>query len=58
MGGALPEAELLELIERTGFVRAAITHRFDCVEGTSREDIARWFGVCGVNVLAVKPPGR
>jgi SAM-dependent methyltransferase len=32
-----------------------ITERFDCFRGTSKEDVARKFGVHGVNVFARKP---
>jgi hypothetical protein len=32
-----------------------ITARFDCFLGTSKERVARKYGVCGVNVLARKP---
>jgi hypothetical protein len=58
VGGALPEAELVNLVTLIGFEQARVTHRFDCVGGTSREQIARWFGVTGMNLHAVKPLGH
>lgn len=57
MGGALPEAGLIELATRIGFEQVRVTHRFDCARGTSRAPIARLFGVSGMNLLAVKPSG-
>jgi len=32
-----------------------ITERFDCFRGTSKENVARKFGVHGVNLFASKP---
>ena len=55
MGGALPEAELIEMVTRVGFEQARVTDRFDCIRGTSREAIARFLGVKGVNLAARKP---
>lgn len=57
MGGALPEAELKGLLTRIGFVEAEVLQRYDCARGTSREEIARLFGVTGINLRAVKPVG-
>ena len=55
MGGALPEAELVELLGRIGFEGVRVTQRFDCARGTSREDGARLLGVMGMILHAVKP---
>jgi hypothetical protein len=41
-----------------GFVDVAVVQRFDCFAGTSKEGVARKFGVTGVNVLARKPGGQ
>jgi hypothetical protein len=38
-----------------GFVDVAVVQRFDCFLGTSKERVARKFGVTAVNVLARKP---
>jgi hypothetical protein len=35
-----------------GFSNVAITERFDCFAGTSKEKTARRYGVMGVNVSA------
>jgi hypothetical protein len=35
-----------------GFSNVAITQRFDCFAGTSKEKTARRYGVMGVNLLA------
>ena len=37
-----------------GFSEVKITERFDCFRGTSKENVARKFGVHGVNVFARK----
>ncbi len=37
-----------------GFSEMKITDRFDCFRGTSKENVARKFGVHGVNVFARK----
>ena len=45
----------MDVLQRTGFVDVAIVRRFDCFLGTSKEHIARKYGVRGVNVLARRP---
>jgi hypothetical protein len=37
-----------------GFDDVQITHRFDCFEATSKEKIARKYGVVGVNLSAIR----
>jgi hypothetical protein len=37
-----------------GFRDVRITHRFDCFEATSKEKIARKYGVMGVNLSAIR----
>ena len=37
-----------------GFTDVAITGRFDCFPGTSKERTARRYGVIGVNLSAVR----
>jgi len=37
-----------------GFRDVAITQRFDCFAGTTKERTARRFGVAGVNLSAVR----
>jgi len=53
--GALPEAELIDVLGRLGFTGVRMMERFDCFRGTSKEGTARRYGVMGVNVLARKP---
>jgi hypothetical protein len=48
------EAELISLLAAVGFSDVKITDRFDCFRGTSKENVARKFGVHGVNVFARK----
>lgn len=56
MGGALPEAELIEVTTRVGLVDARITEQFDCYAGTSaKEKLSRDLEVHGVNLFARKP---
>jgi hypothetical protein len=42
-------------MQQAGFVAVAITARHDCFRGTSKEHIARKFGVEGVSMIARKP---
>jgi hypothetical protein len=42
-------------MERAGFVDVAIVARHDCFKGTSKEHIARKFGVEGISLIARKP---
>ena len=42
-------------MQRAGFVDVAIVARHDAFRGTSREKIARKFGVEGVSLIAHKP---
>ena len=58
MGGALPEAGLVDLATESGFEQASVIDRFDCARGTSRELVARVLGVHGANMFAVKPLAR
>ncbi len=45
---------MISLLESTGFTEVRITERFDCFRGTSKETVARKFGVHGVNLSARK----
>jgi hypothetical protein len=38
-----------------GFSDVRVTDRYDCFHGTSKEGVARKYGVIGVNVYARKP---
>jgi hypothetical protein len=40
-----------------GFADVAITQRFDCFAGTTKERTARRYGVMGVNLSAVRSSG-
>ena len=42
-------------MQRAGFADVAIIARYDCFRGTSKEHIARKFGVEGVSLIARKP---
>jgi hypothetical protein len=42
------------VLAAVGFRSIAITHRFDPFRGTSKERVARKYGVIGVNVHAWK----
>ncbi|MGD8395088.1 MAG: hypothetical protein PVF43_06405 [Candidatus Eiseniibacteriota bacterium] len=51
MAGALLEAELVAIAQRTGFDDAHVVERFDCFRGTEvKRRIAASRGVQGVNV--------
>jgi hypothetical protein len=43
------------LLVHLGFDDVAVKERFDCFRGTSKERVARKYGVAGVNVYARKP---
>jgi hypothetical protein len=47
--------ELVELLATVGFREVELRERFDPFGGTSKERIARKYGVVGVNVFARKP---
>ena len=42
------------MLAGVGFSEVKITERFDCFRATSKEAVARKFGVHGVNVFARK----
>ena len=44
----------MKLLERLGFEAVGVVARFDSFRGTSKENIARKFGVRGANVFARK----
>ena len=46
------------LLTQLGFQGVVAKERFDCFRGTSKEGVARKYGVVGVNVHACKPVGR
>ena len=48
-------AELVESLREVGFEAVELVRHFDCFRGTSKEKVARQFGVRGVNVYARKP---
>jgi hypothetical protein len=41
-------------LTQIGFLDVAVCERFDAFRGTSKENVARKFGVVGVNVFARK----
>jgi hypothetical protein len=48
----------VEILGRVGFEEARVVERFDCFRGTSKEAVARKFGVRGANVFARKATRR
>ena len=54
IAGAPPEGELLQVLTRIGFSDVAVRDRFDPFRATTKEKVARKFGVVDVNVLATK----
>jgi hypothetical protein len=42
-------------LNQIGFDDVMMKERFDCFRGTSKEGVARKYGVVGVNVYARKP---
>ena len=45
---------MIEAFQSAGFDQVAITHRYDCFGGTTKERTAKRYGVIGVNVSAVR----
>ena len=45
---------MIDVFQAAGFGGVAITHRFDCFVGTTKERTAHRYGVVGVNVSAVR----
>jgi hypothetical protein len=45
---------MIDVFEAAGFRDVAITHRYDCFAGTSKERTARKYGVIGVNLSATR----
>ena len=43
------------MLNGVGFREVAVRERFDAFRGTSKERVARKFGVVGVNVHALRP---
>lgn len=50
-------AELVQVLGDVGMVDVEETQRFDPFRATSKERVARKFGVMGINVFARKPRG-
>jgi arsenite methyltransferase len=56
VGGALPEAEMIEVVELVGLMDGQITERFDCYAGTSSKSrLSADVDVHGANLFARKP---
>jgi hypothetical protein len=45
---------MIGVFQASGFTSVAITHRFDCFAGTTKERTARRYGVLGVNLSAAR----
>ena len=43
---------MVRLYQEDGLTDIRITQRFDCFQGTSKEDVAQEFTVCGINLFA------
>ena len=48
----------MALLAQIGFQGVVAKEHFDCFRGTSKEGVARKYGVAGVNVYACKPDRR
>lgn len=44
---------MIGIFTAAGFTDVAVTHRYDCFAGTTKERTARRYGVVGVNLSAV-----
>ena len=53
----MPEAELVRALGEAGLEDVTIVANFDCLQNTSKEKVARKFGVRGVNIYAQKSGG-
>ena len=45
---------MIDVFGAAGFRDAAITHRYDCFVGTTKERTANKYGVIGVNLSATR----
>ncbi len=45
---------MIEAMSEAGFQDARVCHFFDSFQGTSKENVARKFGVQGANFIAYK----
>jgi hypothetical protein len=45
---------MVDVFTAAGFNDVAITHRYDCFAGTTKERTARRYGVIGVNLSATR----
>jgi hypothetical protein len=45
----------MAVLSQIGFRDVAVREKFDSFRGTSKERVARKYGVVGMNILAVKP---
>ena len=45
---------MIDVFRSAGFTDVAITHRYDCFAGTSKESTARRYKVMGANLSAVR----
>jgi len=48
---------MIDIIHRAGFRDARVCRFFDSFAGTTKEAVARKFGVRGANFTALKPAG-
>ena len=46
---------MIEVLKGLGLEDVRVAHRFDCFRSTSKESVARKFGVYGINIFARKP---
>jgi hypothetical protein len=45
---------MIDVFASAGFTQIALTQRYDCFDGTSKESTARRYRVQGVNLSAVR----
>ena len=48
---------MIEVLSRIGFRGVAVREQFDPFRGTTKENVARQFGVVGINVFSEKRGG-
>jgi hypothetical protein len=49
---------MIDIFTSAGFADVALTHRYDCFDGTTKAPTARRYRVQGVNVSAVRIRGN
>jgi hypothetical protein len=45
---------MIDVFTAAGFTKVALTHRYNCFDGTTKESTARRYRVQGVNLSAIR----